>query len=1785
MCTTNFFNLLREKLNNNDQKVLIETSRVNPVFLSQLKEEDFFQNVIKEFGNDLSKWSLGKIALFSIGEKMETLAKDVKEKFYLKQAINTLDEALRNPKSEIDFQKATFIALALFERKRKNLPWSGLMDELKNGHSNSITLMAWKPSLTILYSLLNHDDDFLKALIDEKEPFLGIGFVNYIVASQLMTQNEKASRLVKLFENFSVENQIFWMQSIPSQLSFLMDQLSTKINESRLITQNLLSNHENSENYFEDSYKNNLLDGFRFQIENSPLQAQTSFIYAKEKLQKIIKLIDLNIIKNSTESERREILNSFNQTLYYDLIFDPGVDDFRNLNLSAHEIINKGILANLGYACEILKKGETSKAREIGKNQFTKWFETQKHNMYFPETTSYLQKINHSKILEYLTTLGLTGISAEYIQFLRSISFPMEDLRDELINGLVATNHFGDAYSELKLSAVYNGNDAETSKKILSVLKAAKSWNALMDEWDEYSKTFQMTQDDWIDYATVALNADRIDQARNILEMMSSNGTSNSQVKLLQGKIAYKEGDYEKAQEILEETIRILPGFEDGWIVLSDVYSQMGFTQKSFETLRAGVLAIPDSSAIHFALAFHCSKQELYADALPHLKKAVAIEPDNPNYYLQLIPVLQVLGRTDEADGIISLARQKWPREPELAYMDAVRQIEKQNREGALKAFEVLIQTDQDLLPMERLLLYVQTILGDKEDRFLPTDGKYNSINNLISAQKILQNAITGKAEDANYLKVLLGEVYFLIGETEAANSLYSNLLSEFEANSHQKNLSWRIYAGLGLVKIGLSEIDSGIAALQEACQLNPHHLGIKQKIAEAYLEASLISQAEAKAQEIYQSAPTDIENLVWFAAFMEKTGNLENEIKSLEQILHFDATNSYAITKLADIYISNGDVDLAFQTLEKLKEDCLLTEVEIRNVVVSFLRIGKNEEALFWFEKIHSSDLSDQSQWIQLEKVYLLMLNQMWDRSLIEIQTLKRNGTKLRLLSALEGECLLNKKDYAAAVYCFEMAFSSPQDGFVFDLDNPSNDFIIPGNWLMSKVEEQSILFSLTTAYKKAGKLDQSLDAINQMINREPENPWFYILGAENAIEITDYDLVSDYLLKYKNIINSSGAGDGEIFAMALDYSAAYLDGRDYRITFKATKDDEIIKKLLNAHQLLDKNLYEDAYQVYNETVKSSVLRKNERNEPQEQKYAEIKEAVINRLAILLAWRLNDYHNLNFLFDESKSKNDGSVETAFLKLSILIAYRPLVSIFDKLDITVHRNSNIENIMQDLSFQENLVEVINQFGKTKAIKNIEALFHAIRKNEKSELFALLNSKALPGYLNPSLIDFMLKSGQEEVVKEYMSNFKVNLLENIFYLIHQEGNTTFEPITFVESQIPADDPIWLTLCSRAYEQADQINEAVEFAEHGYRIWADEDQWLIRLAKLYEMVGDFEKANECWSAIVKNASHPENVIYQYADLLLENKKPNELLTLLEEYKEKLPESYSFNLVNAKAHLLQKSFHPMLSSIQAARKQMPASTDLDYLEAEAYLLNGEMDKSKKMLQNILITNPRFDKAYILNAKLLRDSEKYSEAIKVVNSGLDKCPGNKGLLIEKVRNMQLLNDYANALMITSELSQKYPKDIDVLQTLAHIYFEIDDIEAAEMVARKSIHINPNQPELNHLLGQVARKQGQLDQALNYFAKASQYPELGVEPWLEMGAIYVDQQEPEKALEAFREASSRDETDYRAYYQSGVLLRDMKDYVGAEKMLKIASSLTPKDINIKRQLAGVIALNLVHSS
>jgi tetratricopeptide (TPR) repeat protein len=86
------------------------------------------------------------------------------------------------------------------------------------------------------------------------------------------------------------------------------------------------------------------------------------------------------------------------------------------------------------------------------------------------------------------------------------------------------------------------------------------------------------------------------------------------------------------------------------------------------------------------------------------------------------------------------------------------------------------------------------------------------------------------------------------------------------------------------------------------------------------------------------------------------------------------------------------------------------------------------------------------------------------------------------------------------------------------------------------------------------------------------------------------------------------------------------------------------------------------------------------------------------------------------------------------------------------------------------------------------------------------------------------------------------------------------------------------------------------------------------------------------------------------------------------------------------------------------------------------------------------------------------------------------------------------------------------------------------------------------------------------------------------LEAYLELGMARKERREYHQALQAFEQATKLDPHDPRPPYLAGLALKEGKDYKRSEIMLRQAARLAPDDVIVRRQLAQVVAINVVHN-
>ena len=248
-----------------------------------------------------------------------------------------------------------------------------------------------------------------------------------------------------------------------------------------------------------------------------------------------------------------------------------------------------------------------------------------------------------------------------------------------------------------------------------------------------------------------------------------------------------------------------------------------------------------------------------------------------------------------------------------------------------------------------------------------------------------------------------------------------------------------------------------------------------------------------------------------------------------------------------------------------------------------------------------------------------------------------------------------------------------------------------------------------------------------------------------------------------------------------------------------------------------------------------------------------------------------------------------------------------------------------------------------------------------------------------------------------------------------------------------------------------------------------------------------------------------------------------------------------------------------------------------------AESHLARREFDRAVEVADQVLFSHPGHPKALLIIAQGQMQSGKHAQASQTFQSAKsimsDTIPFDL-LTIE----IEAQNKPGYALKATQMLADTHPDNTVVLNQLANYQIEANLLDKAQTNLQNSLAIDEGNAETLISLGKIARLKGHLDQAIARLNQAIQLDPSQIEAYLEMGQTYQERREVTNAIEVYHKAIDMIEKDPRPYVQAAAAYKESRDYRNAEYMLRQAAQLSPSDQSIRRQLAAIVALNLVNN-
>jgi tetratricopeptide (TPR) repeat protein len=391
------------------------------------------------------------------------------------------------------------------------------------------------------------------------------------------------------------------------------------------------------------------------------------------------------------------------------------------------------------------------------------------------------------------------------------------------------------------------------------------------------------------------------------------------------------------------------------------------------------------------------------------------------------------------------------------------------------------------------------------------------------------------------------------------------------------------------------------------------------------------------------------------------------------------------------------------------------------------------------------------------------------------------------------------------------------------------------------------------------------------------------------------------------------------------------------------------------------------------------------------------------------------------------------------------------------------------------------------------------------------------------------------------------------------------------------------PVYQAVLARMAEKNQDYAQALEAIEVALGIWENEILWQIKAADLAERCGEMASCRHHLEKALQLNPSDYDLLVRLVQHYLMTGYSDQAVKLLQSVIHLYGERSEIWLLMALAF---QGCNNDKAALQAAEK----AVELDGTNGKAWITAGEIalrlgDENKVLYfaRQAERVAPADAGTRSLVVKILIRQGELREALTELSRAIEEIPGQWELEFERARLIGELQGVAAAQELLQRLVVNYPQNEQILWLFAQTCMKTGKVKLAEQSGLQALKLNPQNVEIHRLLAEVFKDQGQLDRAVFHLSEAIRLQPAQLETYLKLGEVYTTRREFHKALGVYQQAIQVNPQDYRPYYYSALVFRDGKDYPAAEVMLRRAAELAPEDVNIRRQLGAIIALNLVH--
>ncbi len=259
---------------------------------------------------------------------------------------------------------------------------------------------------------------------------------------------------------------------------------------------------------------------------------------------------------------------------------------------------------------------------------------------------------------------------------------------------------------------------------------------------------------------------------------------------------------------------------------------------------------------------------------------------------------------------------------------------------------------------------------------------------------------------------------------------------------------------------------------------------------------------------------------------------------------------------------------------------------------------------------------------------------------------------------------------------------------------------------------------------------------------------------------------------------------------------------------------------------------------------------------------------------------------------------------------------------------------------------------------------------------------------------------------------------------------------------------------------------------------------------------------------------------------------------------------------------------SISQQLSELNAAIEKDPKNSDLLTQRSEYYVRKELFNNALSDINKAIELDPKNVKAYTGLSSIYLLLGKPQESLDALNQVLKFDDRNADIYLKKAKLYLIMKDYENCATSVQRTIEINPNLADAYYLKGMALMENDKMDLAIESFQRSVTINQSHFDALMQLGYIWEKKD-VKISIDYFKSATKANSKSTEALYNLGLIYQDNQQPEKAILCYETINKLDPNNKLAFYNIGyVNLVYLNKYAKGVEYFTKAIGLDPNYID-----------------